>query len=682
VVYIAKQNKNNTTQKQGLLKKVGKAVVETATRSIKPSNIGEAIGTVLQNTAPLKAKEADQVAEKSADTLSKVITFAKKGIQFALPIVKMLSLNDDEWFSKYKTSGATFAEPLLSTVKEDDGKARSSSQVEHLIHSKTIPALTQISTDFNANYGDQSTSFDTSIMPSVLAYVRNKTNNVLVETTDAYKNALVATIQLYSIYYTLRKYEKLTLNIPLNAPTLPLGVNALAPETYSQAVGIADALEGYLKTTSGAPYHILAYVRWRFGTTFKSDNTGRPALIHYDPFASRTYAYRNLNRTGDNPGTPDPIITWIHNEHETKPYIQSLKDAIGELQTRIMNCGRASADLHTAYKDHQVDYSVNDSIFDAKEYNLRCNLTSPMKVAAGFDKVELVLDSRLDQNAALQAVTCSVSKRMASAFDESGNGSCHYQVAAKMGVYEADGEAIIFPQIDYTLAPDDLFVKESYGIQGPFVVSDVQFILNQADLWNPAQRFGYENYHLDAWSQHSSWLAVAGWMANESWQWVSMWATRLYLCRESTADATTTPLLYVLERRFPNRDDAVACDVAGFKSENNGKTVDFWKAEQSVHPISNHSHILTAAVDSCIIAVQMHNHTTASDIIYDTRSQTTIINDLNPLAYDTAVVNNAQVATIQNMFMRNLFDGESTMKDREPLDAAKENIVDLAKTAA
>jgi hypothetical protein len=661
-----------------LLKRIGQAAYQAATGTIDPRNIGENIGQVLQNTAPLKAKEADDVAEKSASTLSKVMSFAKKGIQFALPIVKTaLSLNDDEWFSKYKTSGATFAEPLTSTETWDEGKPRSEAQVETLVHSKVVPALTQVSTDFNVNYGDQNTSFDSAIMPSVLAYVRNKTNNVLVETPDAYRNALVATIQLYSIYYTLRKYEKLTLNIPLNVPTLPLGVNALAPETYSQAVGIADALEGYLKTTVGAPYHILAYVRWRFGTTFKSDNTGRPGLVVYDPFASRTYAYRNLKRVNPDPSANDPLITWIHNEHETLPYIQSLKDAIGRLQTRIMNCGRAAADLHTAYKDHQVDYSVNDSIYDAKEYNLRCNLTSPMKIAAGFDKVELILDSRLDQNAALQAVTCSSSKRMQKAQGESGNGSAQYQIAAQMGVYEVNGESIVFPQIDYTLHVDDPLYSDDYGFTGPFVVSDVQFIVHQSN----GIFYGYVPMDMAS-LNFPSWLAVAGTMSNKAWTWVSMWATRLYLVRASRETATSTPCQYVLERRFPNKDDALAFNPNGFTSVNRGVTHSFWKLQDATHPISNHSHTLTAAVDSCVIAAQMHNHTTASDIWYDTATQATFIFDLNSLAYDTAVVNNSQVASIQNMFMRNLFDGESTMKSRAPLDDAKEDIIDLAKTAA
>jgi hypothetical protein len=662
-----------------LLKKIGKVVYQTATSTIKPSNIGENIGQVLQNTAPLKAKEADEVAEKSADTLSKVATFAKKGLQFALPIVKAaLSFNDDEWFSKYKTSGATFAEPLVAREDHDAGKADDNLPEYALVHCKTVPALTQISTDFNANYGDQTTSFDTSVMPSVLAYVRNKTNNVLVEQPNAYRDALVATIQLYSIYYTLRKYEKLTLNIPLNVPTLPLGVNALAPETYSQAVGIADALEGYLKTTSGAPYHILAYVRWRFGTTFKSDNTGRPGLIHYDPFASRTYSYRNLDPIVIGHGTKDPLITWVHNEHETKPYIQSLKEAIGELQTRIMNCGRAAADLHTAYKDHQVDYSVNDSIFDAKEYNLRCNLTSPMKVAPGYDKVELVLDSRLDQNAALQAVTCSSSKRMRKIAGESGNGSAQYQVAVYKGVCPTDTEAIIYPFIDHTINLDS-DNNNVWGFTGPFVVSDVQFIINQA---SPIY-YGYPDMNIA--SEHPSlptWLAVAGTMPNKSWTWVSMWATRLYLVRTSRESAETTPVRYAVERRFVNKDDALAFNPSGYISTVDGVQHTFWKLEQSSHPISNHAHTLTAAVDSCIIAVQMHNHTTASDIWLDTEKATTYIWDMNPLAYDTAVVNNSQIASIQNMFMRNLFDGETTMKSRAPLDDAKQDIVDLAKTAA
>jgi hypothetical protein len=344
-----------------------------------------------------------------------------------------------------------------------------------------------------------------------------------------------------------------------------------------------------------------------------------------------------------------------------------------------MNCGRAAADLHTAYKDHQVDYSVNDSIYDAKEYNLRCNLTSPMKMAAGYDKVELILDSRLDQNAALQAVSCSVSKRMLKAYDESGNGSCQYQVAAQMGVREVNGEAIVFPRIDYESHPDELRYTDENAFMGPFVVSDVQFIVHQSD----GVSYGYVPMDTPEWSTLPSWLAVGGTKTDWSgWTWISMWATRLYLARSGRDSAETTAVQYVLERRFINRDDALAFKQDGYVSVNRGVSHSFWKLEQSTHPISNQAHTFTAAVDACVIAVQMHNHTTASEIWYDTSSSMTLIWDMNSLAYDTAVVNNSQVATIQNMFMRNLFDGESTMKSRAPLDDAKEDIIDLAKTAA
>jgi len=281
------------------------------------------------------------------------------------PALKMVatSLNDDEWYGAYTAAGATFNEYIQSSKF---GSSKTTA---------LIPAVARIECRINSDAQNETEEFAANYMPSVLAYIRGKTNNVLADDTDSYSKAFYYASELYATYYTGCKYVKLAQHLPTNIPVLSATLAPLNPVHISAFRGVIEALGDYLKSTVRIPYAWTEYLRWRFGTTFHSDNTGKPGLILYD------YAtYFGVDSTPD-----------------------SLEAAITTLRQAIAQTGRAAADFMVAYGDHQIRYDVEDAHFDAKEYNLRAN-SAPMKLA---DEIPLYMDSRLDPTAGIQAVTMS-----------------------------------------------------------------------------------------------------------------------------------------------------------------------------------------------------------------------------------------------------------------------------------
>jgi hypothetical protein len=186
------------------------------------------------------------------------------------------------------------------------------------------------------------------------------------------------------VYYTGKKYIELSENVPLNIPVINKTLAPLEPTNYSAFKGVVDTLGDYLKTSVRLPYAWVEYLRWRFGTTFHSDNTGKPGIILYD--------YGSL-------GTSNPL------EWEAK---------IAQIRAEIASCGRAIADLKVAYDDHQLRWDVEKAHYDEKEFNLRVNMGYDVNPEKGDGQnYRLYLDSRLDMNAAIQAVTISTSTEFA-----------------------------------------------------------------------------------------------------------------------------------------------------------------------------------------------------------------------------------------------------------------------------
>lgn len=291
------------------------------------------------------------------------------------------SLNDDDWFDAFSGAGASFNELLkydeTISVNTDDGTAQ--------IYNSNA-AVAEVITGVNG-----SDDVKHEVLTSLLAYVRKKTNNVLMEDPDTYWTAFIAIARLHALYYCLRKYVECGKRIPVNIPALGSLMPAIQPKVYNQLVGIADALEAYLKTTTGLPYAYASYMRWRFGTIFHSDNTGKPGLVFYNVGLDANYGWTAMSTIG----TPDDLIDAIANSIEV-------------LKRNIATCGRAAADFHTAFDSNGIDYTVEVPHYDAKEFNLRVNA----KVLNGSESKftgnhRIVMDSRLQMNAALQAVTIS-----------------------------------------------------------------------------------------------------------------------------------------------------------------------------------------------------------------------------------------------------------------------------------
>jgi hypothetical protein len=641
-------NNNNSTKSTVL--QLGKQVLGAVAKTSK-SPIAQSVGELIEAADTPKASKAEDMVKDSVDTGSKVMSIAGKALKYALPIAKIaLSLNDDEWFGEYVASGATFAETLQ--LKHDVGTVGDGSKVG--IESYT-PSLVEIATDF-CDYNQATSEFYNSFMPSVLSYVRKKTNNVLIEDTWKYDVAFVSTVRLYALYYTMRKYEKLALNVPINMPTLPLGVPAIEAKIFNQMIGIADSLEGYLKSTCGLPHALTEYLRWRYGTVFHSDNTGRPALITYDPFVHVVTDVVDTGLTFN--ATYKDYIPWVRQiEHYNNDFITALSRTIAALQTSIQATGRAVSDLCLAYRDHQIKYDVNDATYDAKEYNLRCNLTSPSKIITQKDAETVILDSRLDQSAALQAVTCSSSYLPWDPTTDMPNAAvgCYQGLATDTSIETSiDGH-----DVTVEVPRMDAYSSNQYTkVQPPFFISDVIFVI--------LDRYGVihdpvvcHNTRID----RRYYVATYG--RRNNFAWISALATRAYVI----ADAEGV-LVYTIETDRPLKLDSL---VQAHSHVEDVPLVSYTSKQRMVI----YDDLAIDAVDGCLAAVQMHNQTLANRPISD--GDTVWVRDHTSLAYDTATINTSQVKALHNLYTRNLTRGEYKAKTSDAINEAKSSVAALAK---
>jgi len=308
------------------------------------------------------------------------------------------TLNDDEWFSEFQGNGAAFNELLQCAPNP---AAAEFSNVEQFTANAELALIT---TRIN-----NTEAFVNNFMPSVLAYVRDKTKNVLNDDPDKYAVTFLNEITLVSLYYSLKKFYELALHVPTNAPTITSTLEILKPANLSGLCGIIDSLEGYIRSTIRLPYALMEYLRWRFGTLFCSSNTGRPGFVAYTP---RLITYFPEKR--------DDVVEFsVYSSSEAgykmvdfengwfaEQTPERFSDYIESLKSAIASGGRAAADFYTAYADHTQRLDVEARHFDEKEYNLRQNYTSALKPRGG-NSSEIVMDSRLDMNAAIQAITIS-----------------------------------------------------------------------------------------------------------------------------------------------------------------------------------------------------------------------------------------------------------------------------------
>jgi len=644
---IANQTNNNSTKSKML--SIGKTLIGAVAKTSK-SPIAQSVGELIEQADTPKASKANDMVQDSVDAGSKIMSIADKALKYALPIAKIaLSLNDDEWFKEYQASGATFAE----TLQLNHNVGNVIGGVGNVGVDTYNPSLAEIATDFSP-YGQGTFEFYNAFMPSVLSYVRKKTNNVLIEDTWKYTIAFVSTVRLYAIYYTMRKYEKLALHVPINMPTLPLGVPAIEAKVFNQMIGIADSLEGYLKSTCGLPHALSEYLRWRYGTIFYSENTGRPALITYDPFVHYVYDVHNSSVAGQAFEYKD-CIPWVRSvEGYNTDFITALSRTIAKLQTTIQATGRAVSDLCLAYKDHQIKYDVNDATYDAKEFNLRCNLTSPSKIITHKDAATVILDSRLDQSAALQAVTCSSSYLPwdPSVGDQVGVGFYQGEITTTTVYPEGKDYGVVIPHMDNNSS------NINQSIQPPFYVSDVIFVI--------LDREGIIHEPVVTQNSRTSQKTKAGTYGTlNNFAWISALATRYY----TVVDAEGV-LVPVEESIHPLKQDSLTLRRYTVQDV---PTVSY----VSTLALVEYDQLAIDVVDGCLASIQMHNQTLDNNPIYD--SDTLWVHDHTSLAYDTATINISQVKALHTMFIRNLTRGDYKAKSSDAINEAKDSVAQLAK---
>lgn len=324
------------------------------------------------------------IAETAGDFLPGIFGTAAK-------IIGKISKNHDDWFSGFTCSGVTPNEFLATKVEHNTDA--------HFPYYRYALVAAIAVNDEVLNFSD---AVKDDQFPAILAYVRNKCDNVLIEDTQKYWEAFALSSYLTAVYYTCKKYMKLVKDYPLNIQQLEYPLRAASPKILSQLKGIIDSLGDYLTSTVRLPDAWNRYLHWRYGTAFMSDKTDRSGLILYDAGGlldqdvveqdySITYSSYNAGTQGED---PDEFIT------ELLAVISSAKNSLSL-------CGRAVADLKLAFNSALIK-EVDDRHYDAKEFNLRCNAN--LASEAGFNPKmnnlnRIIIASELNMSAAIQGIT-------------------------------------------------------------------------------------------------------------------------------------------------------------------------------------------------------------------------------------------------------------------------------------
>lgn len=364
---------------------IKKIIQQAMQNSQKPVDMVAEVGKLGNTNKPISGTNKSGFFKTLGKGLSKVAPTAAGMIPGVGPLASQLlsTLNDDEWFDEYKSAGASFNELLTTTVDNRIGTDNI------FIYPRGAFAHVQIDKPEDG--------VKDVIFPSMLAYIRQKTNNVLADDIDSYYAVILASIQLYEIYYTMEKLTQFSMRLPVNIPMVTDLFQAIAPENLNTFIGIKDSLKSYLQSTIRLPYALVEAIRWRFGTMFHSFNTGQPGFVNYYPVGQKLI------------GSPADL------SGRNKP--NEFDEAIKMIQQNlIIPSGRAAADIKMAYQDHQIKYDVEDPHYDEKEFNLRANMSSyrtaesaSTEMANFVSTARLIKDSRLASSPAIQASTLSTS---------------------------------------------------------------------------------------------------------------------------------------------------------------------------------------------------------------------------------------------------------------------------------
>lgn len=335
-----------------------------------------------------------------ADAASPVLGFLPGG-NIATKVISFLKKakdgNHDDWFGGYYCGGVTPNEFLRTTRYEFNGS-------KNLVYD-AVASFAMISETMNFNMKIKEEQF-----PALLAHIRNKTNNVLIENTELYYHAFAYASYLTALYYSVSKYLKLVAEYPQNIRQIESVLVPCEPGTISTLKGIADALADYLESTVRLPDAYNRYLHWRYSKVFLSDASEKAGLILYDPKdiflydETRGEAYSVLAENDH-----EYVVDAYHVNHVYEGgFIEHLEETIRTLKTYIGGCGRAMADIKLAFNSSVIRKPCERD-FDSKEYNMRINRTD----AATPNReglLKILIDSHLNMNAAIQGVTSNTAE--------------------------------------------------------------------------------------------------------------------------------------------------------------------------------------------------------------------------------------------------------------------------------
>jgi hypothetical protein len=574
--------------------------------------------SITENKEAKKPSVLGSIAKAGLEVAKQALPTALSLVPGVGPVLSSLSqgllstMNDDEWFEEFKSAGATFNEMLASTRVAGDKADVSTNDVnlQSLVGAVGVYSC-------HINLGE---AIKENVFPAFLNYVRSKTENVLVDDTDKYWYSIGDTIQLYAIYYDIMKYLKFAESLPLNAPTLPDVLVAANPVINSQIAGIASTLRDFLKTSTGIPYALREYLRWRFGTMFLSENSAKAGIISYD--IDSVYLPDNTSYR----------INWVGFQiadtvtQNANRLITDLTTAISALKNDILLQGRANADVALAFKAHATRYDVEERHYDEKEFNLRCNLTSDGQVAfTAKDHNRLLLDSRLDINAAIQAITLSTRPRG-----------------------QADPTSVI-DETDfhgYSGSTDLAFIH----------VVDTQIITNVVSLTSTAA------------STFNRYLFTRT-FAGTNWAWFRIFDA----VNTNNSGGKRMPVPSAIVSYDINENDHITFENCGLTSRQATTITEYITAwVYKILAISLQMHYNDVVF---YVGVGVPGATTLGDATYLQSA---------PLAYDTAEVTDNQLAAIQRCAIRNLFRGNYTNKQpvKPAVAEAVSDVVDVATGSA
>jgi hypothetical protein len=574
--------------------------------------------SITENKEAKKPSVLGSIAKAGLEVAKQALPTALSLVPGVGPVLSSLSqgllstMNDDEWFEEFKSAGATFNEMLASKRVAGSGASVSPNDVNL---QTLVGAVGVYQCHINLGSGIKE-----NVFPAFLNYVRSKTENVLVDDTDKYWYSIGDVVQLYAIYYNIMKYLKFAENLPLNAPTLPDVLVAANPIINSQIAGIASTLRDFLRASTGIPYALREYLRWRFGTAFLSENSAKAGIIVYDVdsvYLPDNTAY-NLHWLGAGIGN---TIT-----QNATNLITELTNAISALKNDILLQGRANADVALAFKSHATRYDVEERHYDEKEFNLRCNLTCDNQLCfTAPDHNRLLLDSRLDINAAIQAITISTRPR--------GSG-------------------------DPTDVVDEIN-SHGYGVykDTSFIhVVDTKIVTNVVGLSASAATI-FNGALFEATYNGTNWAAFS--IADT--------------VQANNAGTRTLPVPTAILSYDQNSQDQITFENCGISSRQVTTVSQYISAwVYKVLAISLQMHYNDVVF---FVGIGIPNASVLGDATYLQSA---------PLAYDTAEVTDDQLAAIQRCAVRNLFRGSYTNKQpvKPAVAEAVADVVDIATDSA